>query len=62
MRVGDIIPNQTMQSFFPPRTLKAVPGICVYIHPQRRFYTLEYKLSGGSVRESYPIQYRRGEG
>lgn len=28
-------------------------GKVVYIHPKRRFYTVEFRFDGGSFRESY---------
>jgi hypothetical protein len=36
-------------------------GTVVYIHPLRRFYTVEFDLHGRKYRESYPFQYRKGE-
>ena len=32
-------------------------GVVVYIHPQKRFYTLEFKspVTGEKFRESYPM-------
>lgn len=28
-------------------------GTVVYIHPKRRFYTVEFDINGGKIRESY---------
>lgn len=61
MRVGDIVPNQTMTGRGPKGRPVTVPGRCVYIHPERRFYTLAFELPAGVVRESFPFKYRRGE-
>ncbi|PKM72235.1 MAG: hypothetical protein CVU91_10945 [Firmicutes bacterium HGW-Firmicutes-16] len=60
MIVGDIVPNQTMTGAGPKGKPVTVPGHCVYIHPERRFYTLEFKLPGGTIRESFPFKYRKG--
>lgn len=35
-------------------------GTVVYIHPDRRFYTVEYELGSGKVRESYYFPARNG--
>lgn len=36
-------------------------GVVVYIHPQRRFYTVEFDVNGHKIRESYYFPARRGE-
>ena len=61
MKVGDTVPNQTMTGAGPRRTQVTVPGVCVYIHPDRVYYTLEFNLPGGKVRENYQFKYRRGK-
>lgn len=61
MKVGDTVPNQTMQAYVTGHKLKAFPGVCVYIHPDRTYYTLEFNLPGGKVRENYQFKYRRGK-
>ncbi|MEG2421423.1 MAG: hypothetical protein RR949_01495 [Oscillospiraceae bacterium] len=35
------------------KTSTALPCVVIYIHPERRFYTVRFKLSGGSFCESY---------
>jgi len=60
MKVGDLVPRQTMEGLGRNHTRVTVSGRCVYIHPRRRFYTLEFKLPGGTIRESYNFQHRRG--
>ncbi len=30
-------------------------GVVVYIHPRNRFFTAEFELPGGKVRESFPL-------
>ena len=61
MKVGATVPSQTMSAQFHNREMREIPGVCVYIHPKRRFYTLAYKLEGATIRESYPFQYKKGE-
>jgi len=61
MRVGDVVPGQTMTGLGHKHKLVSVPGRCIYIHPERRFYTLAFDLPAGTVYESYPIKYRRGD-
>jgi len=61
MKVGNTVSNQTMQAYAKGHKLKDFKGVCVYIHPERRFYTLEFDLPGGKIREDYAFQYRRGE-
>ncbi|PKM71488.1 MAG: hypothetical protein CVU91_13465 [Firmicutes bacterium HGW-Firmicutes-16] len=61
MTVGDKVPSQTMTGAGPKGNPETVCGICVYIHPKRRYYTLEFNLPGGKVRENYQFKYRRGE-
>ena len=61
MKIGDKI-KQRMKIWDPDRkaggkpTEVTVDATVVYIHPERRYYTLRYDLPGGSYRESefYP--------
>ena len=32
-----------------------VPGTVVYIHPRRRFYTVEFRFGNSAIRESFPV-------
>lgn len=36
------------------KVLKPIMGTVVYIHPKRRFHTVEFDLPGGKLRESFP--------
>ena len=36
------------------KVLKPIRGTVVYIQPKRRFYTVEFDLPGGKLRESFP--------
>lgn len=36
-------------------------GTVVFIHPERRFYVVEFALDGHAVRESYFFSVRRGK-
>lgn len=57
---GDLVPNQTMTGFSHNHKLVTVPGRCVYIHPDRHFYTLAFDLPAGVIKESFEFKYRRG--
>jgi len=61
MKVGDKVPSITMTGSGPKGKPETVCGICSYIHPERRYYTLEFDLPGGKIRENYHFTYRRGE-
>lgn len=37
----------------------AATATVIYIHPKRRFYTVEYTVPGGRLRESFQFRYRR---
>ena len=41
---------------------KSVPGVVVWIHPQRRFYSVEFTFTRGGVtrsfRQAYPLRNR----
>lgn len=37
-----------------------VMGRVVYIHPQHRYFTVEFDAGGGKLRESFPFDHRRG--
>lgn len=42
---------------------RACPGTVIYIHPQRRFYTVQFDMPGGKCCESfyfYPRAATRG--
>ena len=55
IHVGDVI-KRKINLFDPAFGNKSrettVEAVVVYIHPERRFYTLEYRLPGGTYRES----------
>ena len=61
MIVGDLVPNQSLTGLGRNHKPVTVPGRCVYIHPKRRYFTLEFNLPGGIVRENYHFKYRRGD-
>lgn len=59
MQIGDVV-NKKAPSFGTdvhvvgrPATM---PGKVVYIHPQRRFYTLEFEVAGRKMQESYSFR------
>jgi len=60
MKIGDEI---TITPAFDGCNGKAVKATVVYIHPQRRYYTVEFIGPGPDchkIRESIAYSYRRG--
>lgn len=57
MKIGD---RKTEQVHFGDSRPRTMTGTVVYIHPQRRFYTVEFKFTFGSLRESYFFPGRGG--
>ncbi len=57
MKIGDIVrqKSSTMKGDFNFSASEKTPmeGKVIYIHPQGRFYTVEFSLRGGKVRESF---------
>lgn len=41
--------------------LAPVMATVIYIHPHRRYYTVEYTIGSYTLRECFPFQYRRGD-
>ncbi len=54
MRVGDKV-RQHRPSYGTEYPGEPMTATCVYIHPQRRFYVLEFDFNGKKFRESYKI-------
>ena len=61
MKIGDKDLNHAAHGYGAKHRSETVYGVCVYIHPRRRYYTLAFSFEGGSYRESYPFRYRKGE-
>lgn len=60
MDIGDklrMIPSARLSA---DRSYTPLPCTVVYIHPQRRFYTVEFKseVTGATFRESFPCPDR----
>lgn len=60
MKIGDklrLIPSERLSD---DRIYTPLPCTVVYIHPERRFYTVEFKseVTCGSFRESFPYPDR----
>jgi hypothetical protein len=59
MKVGDIVKQTSfvMQGNFDFSSCEKSPmeGKVIYIHPQGRYYILEFALRGGKVRESFKM-------
>lgn len=60
MQIGDrlrLIPSSRLSD---DRIYRRLPCTVVYIHPERRFFTVEFKfeLTGESFRESFPCPDR----
>lgn len=60
MKIGDKVRVSPYIGSGPNSTVEAT---VVYIHPKRRYYTVEYKVhpDGPPLRESFAFQHRRGE-
>ena len=59
MQIGDVV-NKKAPSFggdtHRPGQTETMPGKVVYIHPQRRFYTLEFEVAGRKMQERYSFR------
>lgn len=60
MNVGDkvsCIPDFLLGNETSPLRQKVSPqtGTVVYIHPQGRYYTVEFEMGDGKVKESYSL-------
>lgn len=42
------------------RTGTRMEGICIYVHPEGRFATLEFDFSKGKLREAFGLEELRG--
>lgn len=58
MKVGDKVKRKIYYGAEYGGNLPPEEGIVVFIHPQRRFYTLEFTFPLGKIRESYPLRNR----
>ncbi|MEG1758534.1 MAG: hypothetical protein RR235_08785 [Oscillospiraceae bacterium] len=60
MKLGDTVsrvPHFGHDSAHNPDKPKTIPGIVVYVHPQRRYYTVEFSFrKDHKFRESYYFQ------
>lgn len=60
MQVGDIVKRQAPSyghDFMPLKGGKPEKSICIYIHPERRFYTVEFDFGpGGKFCESFSFR------
>lgn len=56
MQIGDILRiTPTFDTTYGmPGDNIPLPAMVVYIHPQRRFYTVRFAVPGGSWTESFP--------
>lgn len=64
MKLGDkLMRNPTPQIWEHMERPRTLPCTLVYIHPQRRFYTVEFHfpVTGCSFRESYNFPDRLGD-
>lgn len=55
IRLGDEILAKIEYGMTGGSMLPPEKGRVVYIHPEGRFYTLEFRFDRGSFRESYPL-------
>lgn len=58
VNVGDIVwrkINVTSNKDWTKDERKPQKGRIIYIHPRRKFYTVEFECLYGTIRESYPM-------
>lgn len=63
IRVGDVL-RRTLKIYDDDGNNmreRQVDAKVVYIHPSRRFYTLEFKIPGGTFRETEFFGRRKGD-
>nr|DAL91793.1 MAG TPA: ATP synthase subunit 9 [Caudoviricetes sp.] len=63
MKVGDkrmMKPHEFQDDPRHPNRSKLLPCTVIYIHPQRRFYRVEFETRGGKFRESFYFPGRGG--
>lgn len=56
MKVGDklrLCPHEYQYDPCKPNASKLLPCTVTYIHPERRFYQVEFECPGGKFRESF---------
>lgn len=62
MKIGDKVRRKINYGAEYGRELPPEEGVVVYIHPERRYYTVEFTFQKGSTvrkfRESYPMKNR----
>ena len=58
LHLGDILTAKICYGMEGGTLLPAEQGRVVYIHPQGRFFTLEFTFPKGTFRESYPLKNR----
>ena len=56
MKVGDKIKRKIEYGAEYGSNLPPEEGVVVYIHPQNRYYTVEFTFPKGKIRESYPMK------
>lgn len=64
MRIGDKLMRIPAASVYEKeKRPRALPCVVVYIHPERRFYTVEFRFpaTGWAFRESYFFPDRLGD-
>ena len=55
MKIGDKVTEMA------ETTGRTLTGVVVYIHPEGRYYTVEFKNGEGHFRESFVGQGRKGD-
>jgi len=60
-KVREKITSATATGMLDPELTKKVTGTVVYIHPQKRFYTVRFDFPKGTIHESYYFPERIGD-
>ncbi len=56
LQVGDSVKARIYYGMSGGSTLPPEEGTVVYVHPERRYFTLEFRFRDGAFRESYPLR------
>lgn len=56
LQVGDTVRAKISYGLSGGSRMPPEEGTVVYIHPERRYFTLEFRFRDGAFRESYPLR------
>lgn len=56
LQVGDSVKARIYYGMSGGSTLPPEEGTVIYVHPERRYFVLEFRFRDGSFRESFPLR------